>query len=1219
MDRTERKATDYKGLSQKNHVLERKETYLGDCSVNKRNHIGLDPINNKLIDVVTDTPEGIYRCFLEVISNSGDNADASRRANVDAGEIHVSVNEDTISVKNGGLHIPVETIYLVDKAGETTASKTFVEGAEECHLPTFIFGRLMTSSNYDDNYKRMGCGRNGLGAKITNICSKIFKVIVIDPDNKKKYTGIWRNNMFAKEDGKPEITVEKTNVKTGSVEIEWTLDFGTFKLDRNEYTTEDMSILARITADFSYTCKVITKFNDFTFDYRTIEDYSKLIFSEEELQNKSIKYVWDSNEMEELPFSKQQQLIKKAKSADHIPDMEILIVDTPNNSRNFSFVNGLMTREGGTHLVAASTKIIKFICDTINEERKKKSSAGIVKVTPKKIEPHISFIVAARVINPEYSSQAKEKLTVPKISPVKYDEEFLKKLIKWNIFDVMYKEIEYMILASNKGKSTSRRRHLDLPGADANWAGTKNSSKCTLFIVEGDSATGYPKHRIPHLEGGLDAYGYLPVRGKVLNVSKVKRDIERYVKNEVINRIKQSLGLEDLVDYSQPENLETLRYGKVCFMTDADDDGSHILCLCLNLFREKFPGFIESGKVAYLRTPVIKIYGNSGKVLNRFFSNKEFKEWSQTNEPRGEVKYLKGLGSSSKKDVEDDIDVAPTVICFYDSKSENAFDMAFGPENSQLRKKWLKDWRDVTQIEDVLEVDINEFLKENNNLMLAQNTSQLIQRELVSYTVLSLHRAIPSELDTLKNSQRKILATALQFWKFGRSKNGAQKVGRFQGKVGDTVGYHHGEQSLCQAIVGLCQDFCGANNMPLFISESQCGTRADGGKSAAAPRYASFRMNPVIKYLIDQESYDIVPRVEVEGSLEEPYYIPFIVPVGVINGVIGVATAYSSFIPNHNPLDIVNWLINKCDGIENKELIPWYNGFDGDIEIVNKKVNNPQTPSVDDDGDDDEASNDETKNYERIKTGKKTMMTSGLYEEISENSKYYVLKITELPIGVWSDEYYKRISAIAADTSNKTRTILDCTNNSTPDGCDITIHWNKNCPKKPSYANLNLYRSYGISNITAIDKNGYPTIYKDTCDLLENYYNLMIPHFEKLKQVKLDKFKEEIEDLTYRIKFNKLVRSGEIIIVKKEGVPEDEIKVKMKEHSIPFKYYNLVKAREFSKESVEKYEDMIKELLEKFRIESEKTPQTIWKEKLITFKEILMKYWDPEYEKYTFE
>ena len=106
-------------------------------------------------------PQGAERIFLEITSNAGDNAGRSMRKNVDPGEIHITINETMVKVRNEGIPIPIE-----------------IHPTEKIYVPEMIFGNLLSGSNYNKKKSRTEAGVNGLGAKLTNIFSKIGRAHV---------------------------------------------------------------------------------------------------------------------------------------------------------------------------------------------------------------------------------------------------------------------------------------------------------------------------------------------------------------------------------------------------------------------------------------------------------------------------------------------------------------------------------------------------------------------------------------------------------------------------------------------------------------------------------------------------------------------------------------------------------------------------------------------------------------------------------------------------------------------------------------------------------------------------------------------------------------------------------------------------------------------------------------------------------------------------------
>ena len=931
-----RKVTDYDYLSDIDHVYKRPDTYVGSCKQQKFSTHLLDLEKMKLIKSEATMSQAVQRVFLEILSNAGDNADASRRSKIDPGSIKIDVTSTTVTIKNGGLHIPVEKISTVTNKGNLSVTE-YKEGDENwTWLPCFIFGQLRTSNNYNENLKRMGCGRNGVGAKCANIFSKKFTLEIYDPKNKLHFKSTWKDNMFKDNpELKPEVEVSKEDIKEGSVIISWDLDFERFGI--KEYTQEDLKLFARFAVDFSFTCKIKTYFNGIELDFRDIREYTKLIWSDEQMKNNITNFVWNKETPEKIKKARletQQGFIIEAKKSEHIPDLEIFIVDTPDNSENITYVNGLMTPEGGVHLDAAQEQIFKFISNIVNEGRKGKKNT----ITPKNIKPHLSFIINARLVNPEYTSQTKTKLSSPSVT-VSYQDKILKNIETWDVIQRMYSEIDAISFNKAVKNDGIKRKHIPMDkGEDANLAGTKDSQSCTLFLAEGISALNYPQKRICMLDGGKDKHGYMPLKGVFMNTSKASR--ENYANNTVIASVKQVLGLKEDVDYDDPQNIKTLRYGFIILTVDADDDGMHILCLVLNFFREKFPGIIRRNMIGYLRTPIIKVM-KGDKIAKRFFTVQKFENWKSKNSLRGHiVRYFKGLGTSNDDDIKDDLTSAPTVICFHDSKCIDNFDLAFHEDNADQRKDWIEKWRDVAQYEDVISIDIDTIKKDKNDLIKAQDISQLINRELIGFSVSSLFRAIPSEYDFLKDSQRKALYSALTYFNYDPKKGKSIKVGRFSNKAADLTQYHHGEKSLIDTFIKMAQDFMGSNNIGYFKKDGQFGTRADGGENAADARYSETHLTWFLPLVYQKESIELVEKRVTDDEECEPLWLPGVIPMGIVNGTNGIATAFSTSTPAHNPLDVVNWYIDKCKGKNPKPIVPWYNGFSGKLTITNRDKGN---------------------------------------------------------------------------------------------------------------------------------------------------------------------------------------------------------------------------------------------------------------------------------------
>lgn len=1237
--RNKRDTSDYRNYSTKVQAYEISDMWIGSDKPKKfqtyvlplfKGEKEIEKDARKFVEKNLTVPKGVVRIFLEIVSNAVDNVIASLQAGVDPGKIEILVDDKTISVKNYGLHIPVKKMGVKKNAGKAVMVP-FEKGMKNpVYPPEFIFGQFRTSSNYDKTVVRYGCGRNGVGAKITNLFSHRFKVVVEDPDTQLKFVGVWKDNMFKDlpeddEKAKPDIKVTDRDgkLKKGSVLVEWDLDFERFNM--KGYPRGVIEYFTRIAADFSFACKTPIVFNKITLDYRDIHNYATLYFTPDEIKNSIVQYTWGFQKppkrgskkkvvrRNESSNKKMDKSVSAPKNPKDIPDLEIMILDTPDKSRIFSYVNGLVTRNGGNHVDGVQKPIVEYLRQLVNGDKK-----GALTVSPKDIKPHLSLIVNARIPDPGYDSQSKTKLESPDVY-VELEEVLLKKTNNWDVVNRLFAELEAKGFRNAKTTDGKKQPNVKMKGEDANFAGDSQSLKCVLNLTEGESAAGYPQWRASMLKGGLDYNGYMPLRGKILNVSKAK--MIQYVENKVIGAIKTAMGFQEGVDYSQEKNMKGLRYGFLVIVADADVDGMHIVALILNVLREKFPGFLKANRVSYLRTPVIKAYQGK-KIVKRFFSDGDFDRWKEKNPGEAKklrIRYLKGLGTSSPKDVEDDIDHAPTMVCFYDKKARENFDIAFAKDYEDDRKEWIDQWRDVTQIDDVLSIDLDDIC-DRDGLFDGQNISQFINRELVGYSVSTLYRAIPSEYDFLKESQRKSLYGMLTRFDYKRTnKDKPLKIDTIANAAAADLHYHHGSKNLSDTIIRMTQDFTGTNNMGYFTQDGMFGTRADGGQQAAAARYSEVRLNWWIPFVFHKESVELVKKREIDGEFGEPEWIPSVIPMGIVNGINGIATGFSTYMPCHNPLEVTLWCIDKCLGNEPDDIFPWFNGFRGEIiyesgKASAKKIEEEVLPGDlnREDNFDTEGAGKDTMDVENITAAKHAsksknrIRTVGKFCRVGYNKKHeQILKITELPVRTWTVPYKNWLKSMILEKP-KDRIITYLRDKSKPNTVNIEIHW-KSTTVEPDIQNLKLQRSFGMSNITLIDHQGFPKKYKDVKKVLNNYFNHMIEHYTELRDYRIKVEKDKIQRASYKARYIQARLDG-TIKVKQED--EEKIRKELKKIDVPFKIYEEAKERDLSKQSLEKWRKQKKEAEARLKSAKEDTPENIWLEKLRKLEKELRKRWD---------
>lgn len=1136
------RADDYKGLSDKKHIYQITDTYIGSDEQTEREEWVFRFAKNQLEKRKITVSQAVERLFLEILSNAGDNAFSSRNSGVDPGEINITMTETRITIRNGGLPIPIE-----------------VNKEMGLYAPEMIFGVLRTSANYDPSVIRMGCGRNGFGAKLVNIFSKEFSIDVADNIRKKRYRQTWRDNMEVRE----EPIIE--NYKGPSyVEVSYLMDFKRFKYQENKYPAEVFALFGRLALEMSMNCKVPLVINDAKYDVVDIQNFCKYIFPEDALST-SIVHI----EKDEPMY------------------VEICLLDTPDAGETLSYVNGMITRDGGVHVEAVIKAISNVLLEKLNNS---KAVKNINKDDAKKkniltladIRPHISIVMSCRIPDPKFTSQTKTQLSGPQLK-FEFPEKLFTHIYKWSLITRLYATLEAKQMKNLQKTDGKKRRHILLEkGEDANEAGGAQSKKCTLFIVEGKSAMGYAVKAISSIPNGRNFYGILPIRGKLLNV--MNANAQQIAENEELIEIKKMLGLKEGMDYSSQEAFATLRYGYVVILTDADDDGKHIMGLILNFFYCRFNTLLNRGYIYYLRTPILRVY--SGKQMLKFYSAGEYDTWKAKtpNAHNWKHRYYKGLGTSKDSDILDDFKSPKMVLCLYDDRCPDSFKLAFDSKYSNQRKTWIATWKQAFDIEDVKECPISRF----------------IHQEFIQYSVSNLHRSIPRVMDGLKVSQRKVLWTAFQHWKgpvMGQLMKGPKeiKVERFASITAEATNYHHGGNCLSETIIAMAQNFVGANNMPYFTQDGQFGTRNFGGEDAAQPRYPDTRPQEWLKYVYRFEDFPLMERAVDEGNEVEPVSFLPIIPMALINGCLGIGTGHSTFIPNCSPMEIVDWLLSK---LERKTILPsvlpWYRGFTGNIKIKTATVTEDDffdRPSSEEGGDSGQEEGLETEDKE-MREVTLSMVTTGKVQV----DKKANIHIQELPIGIWIHKYKEFLEHLLEE-----KKLNDFSNLSTHETPKFVI---QGFQGKPTFEKLKLRRNYGLTNMVLLDMNNIPRKYKSIDALLEEFYDIRLPFYAMRKKRMIDDLSGRIKVLEDKYRFLKLVIEDKIVIFKKT---KQEIVVQMKQHKIPEDLLTSIRLSSLSEDELEELTKEI-EALKKEREEiSILLPEQMW---ITDLKEFKKKYID---------
>lgn len=867
----------YQKLTQLEHILKRPDTYIGSVEYTTEQlwifNSDTESMENRKVSYVP----GLYKIFDEILVNAADNKQRDKNMN----ELRVWVDREkgVISVKNNGRGIPIE---MHEKEG--------------IFIPEMIFGHLLTSSNYDDEEAKVTGGRNGYGAKLTNIYSTEFQLDTIDSKTKQRYRQTWRKNMSIMDKAK----IDKV---TGDdyTQITFKPDFSKFGM--NEMDDDFEGLVKRRVYDMAGTCK-------------------------------GVKVYLNGDRIKVTKFKQYMEMYTKAIKTENLANdgtapEQVILTDSPHERwevgfavsdgsfQQVSFVNSIATMSGGTHV----NYIADQICEKLEEIINKKNKGG-VKLKKAQLRNHIFLFVNCLIVNPAFTSQTKEQLTT-KVSAFgskpQVSEKFLKDIAKTEVVNNILHFAQQKadkVLSKSDGNRRQRMNHSKL--TDANKAGTKDGHKCTLILTEGDSAA------LLALAGRAvvnpDLFGVFPLRGKILNVRDAS--IDQISKNQEIQNIKKFIGLQHKKDYADTKGL---RYGHLMIMTDQDHDGSHIKGLLINFLQVQFPSLLKiPGFLLEFITPIVKVWKGdpkNPKAKQDFFTMPEYDAWrQQPNHQKGwEHKYYKGLGTSDTRDAQIYFaDLDKHLKRFHEMQDHEPplIELAFSNKKADARKTWLQQFVPGTYLDMSGTDDITY--------------DDFINKELILFSMADNMRSIPSVVDGLKPGQRKVMYTS-----FRRNLKKDIKVVELAGLVSGLTAYAYGDASLQQTIVALAQNFVGSNNMNILEPSGNFGSRLQGGSDAASARYIYTRLSPFARRIFDQRDEALLTYNTDDGHTIEPEVYAPIIPMILINGADGIGTGWSTSVPNHNPEEVIDNLIRRMDGGHKDSMVhmlPWYRGWTGQTE-----------------------------------------------------------------------------------------------------------------------------------------------------------------------------------------------------------------------------------------------------------------------------------------------
>jgi len=568
---------------------------------------GLEPVRKRPGMYIGSTgPRGLHHLVYEVVDNSIDEA-----LEGECDKIVVTINEDnSVKVVDNGSGIPVEEHPKTKKSTVET-----------------VLTVLHAGGKFDSDAYKVSGGLHGVGVSVVNALSEWLEVEVCRD-------GKIHRQRFARGTKTTELEVVGNTKKQGTT-ITFKPDYEIFEEINFDYNT-----LQHRLRELAFLNKGV-----------------KIILEDKREKDKKETYHYEGGIKEFVKYLNKNKkplhnkiIYKEVENKDNVIEFAIQYTDAYSEGI-YTFANNINTQEGGTHLSGFKASLTRVVNDYARKNNILKEKDENLK--GEDIREGITAILSVKLSDPQFEGQTKTKLgnsemrgivesTVNEHLTYFLDEnpQVAKYIIEKAIKSAKARE------AARKARELTRRKNaldsMALPGKLADCS-EKDPDLCEIYLVEGDSAGGSAKQ-------GRDrkTQAILPLRGKILNVEKAR--LNRILNYQEIRSMITAFGCGIGEDF----DINSLRYGKIIIMTDADVDGAHIRTLLLTFFYRYMRPLVENGNIYIAQPPLYKV--QKGRKEYYVYSDKELEKLIDEEVGRGTnygLQRYKGLGEMNPEQLWD--------------------------------------------------------------------------------------------------------------------------------------------------------------------------------------------------------------------------------------------------------------------------------------------------------------------------------------------------------------------------------------------------------------------------------------------------------------------------------------------------------------------------------------------------------------------------------------